>query len=135
MATVASDFDGVIHAYSRGYHDGTIYDNPVPGAFNALTRLMERYAVVIFTARNIHQVAEWLSAHGNYDVTTEWTPPFWNTRGVLLVTNVKPVAVAYIDDRGIRFESWDQALAALERFGPAPKPAGGGAVPTVRRTA
>jgi hypothetical protein len=122
MATVAVDFDGVIHAYSRGYHDGTIYDGPVPGAFGALATLMERYAVVIFTARDVHQVAGWMRTHGPDEVTTEWTPPFWNTRGVLLVTNIKPVAVAYIDDRGIRFENWDQALTELELFPPLPAP-------------
>lgn len=41
---------------------------------------------------------------------------FWSERGQLLVTNRKLPAVAYIDDRGIRFESWDQALADLARL-------------------
>lgn len=42
---------------------------------------------------------------------------FWNERGQLLVTNRKLPAVAYIDDRGIRFHNWAQALTDLERFG------------------
>src|SRR5690606_42044179 len=45
MKTVAVDFDGVIHAYSRGWQDGSIYDEPVPGAVDGLRQLMEQYAV------------------------------------------------------------------------------------------
>lgn len=123
MATVAVDFDGVIHAYSRGWQDGSIYDGPLTGALDALASLMERYAVFVHTTRSPRQVADWLIEHG-FDVATYEPDEFWNERGVLLVTNRKYPAVAYIDDRGIRFESWKQALADLERFEPAPKPTG-----------
>lgn len=33
--------------------------------------------------------------------------------GMLLVTNRKLPAVAYVDDRAVRFESWNQTLATL----------------------
>ncbi len=49
--TIAVDFDGVIHRYSRGWQDGSIYDPPVDGAVEALERLHHRYKVVIFTTR------------------------------------------------------------------------------------
>jgi hypothetical protein len=39
---------------------------------------------------------------------------FWNPRGQLLVTNRKLAAVAYLDDRAVRFTDWDQALAEPE---------------------
>ncbi len=39
--------------------------------------------------------------------------PFWNERGLLLVTDRKLAAEAYIDDRAVRFEDWAQALAAV----------------------
>ena len=34
--TIAVDFDGFIHKYSKGWHDGSIYDEPVEGAAEAL---------------------------------------------------------------------------------------------------
>lgn len=122
MKTVAVDFDGVIHAYSRGWQDGTIYDEPLPGALEGLTRLMRDYAVFVHTTRNAKQVARWIderSGRGIECVThispLPWKRQFWNRQGLLLVTNRKLPAIAYIDDRAIRFESWDQSLGDLAR--------------------
>ncbi|MFJ6729358.1 hypothetical protein ACIQPQ_31100 [Streptomyces sp. NPDC091281] len=39
---------------------------------------------------------------------------FWNDRARLLVANRKLPATAYIYDQGLRFESWEQTLAALD---------------------
>lgn len=119
VQTVAVDFDGVIHAYRRGWHDGTIYDEPVPGAFEALSVLMETYAVFVHTTRDPATVGRWIKANSGID--TAWhgdettLPEFWSDQTCILVTNRKLPAIAYIDDRGIRFESWDQALADLAK--------------------
>lgn len=112
--TIAVDFDGVIHAYSKGWHDGTIYDPPLPGALDGLRVLMEQHAVFIFTTRESGQVTEWLIGHG-FDAITDnpGVRVFWDQRGRLLVTNQKLAATAYLDDRAVRFENWEQALADL----------------------
>ncbi|GAA4226098.1 hypothetical protein GCM10022254_09930 [Actinomadura meridiana] len=147
--TIAVDFDGVIHAYSRGWQDGTIYDEPVPGAVDALHALMGQYAVFIHTSRDPEQVVPWLEGLG-FDVTADdpcvrcqgaggLAEPddddpvpggmyvedpcrdcegsgylrFWNERGRLLVTDRKLPAVAYVDDRAIRFTTWRDAFAQL----------------------
>jgi hypothetical protein len=130
--TIAIDFDGVIHAYSKGWHDGTIYDPPLPGAIEGLHALMEQHAVFIFTTREPEQVMPWLESHG-FDVTIDdrcgncpngipsictdckgsGLLTFWNHQGQLLVTNRKLAATAYLDDRAVRFTDWDQALADL----------------------
>lgn len=133
--TIAVDFDGVIHAYSLGWCDGTIYDPPLPGALDGLRALMDHDAVFIFTVREPEQVMPWLEQWG-FDVTidesscerchgqfTHEVPcqackgsgllTFWNQRGQLLVTNRKLPATAYLDDRAVRFADWDQALAVL----------------------
>jgi hypothetical protein len=143
--TVAVDFDGVIHLYTRGWFDGTIYDPPVPGALDALAALQADYAVFVHTTRQPVAVAEWLvrQGEGRIECVTEhpgeellWKltqfPPegrhwhvvgdstkvtdqrtFWDDKTRIFVTNRKLPAVAYIDDRGIRFTDWNQALADL----------------------
>lgn len=114
MPTIAVDFDGVIHRYSKGWHDGTIYDDLMPGACAALKQLMEKHAVFIHTTRSQADVAGWIMERCNICCTLGAPlTGFWNERGRLLVTGLKLPAVAYIDDRAIRFVSWGQALAEL----------------------
>lgn len=98
IKTICVDFDGVIHKYSKAYHDGTIYDEPVEGAKEALRLLRAKpYRIVILTARPKDGIAEWLDKHGFSPYVDE-------------VTNIKPQAVCYIDDRGIRFTNWRDML-------------------------
>lgn len=113
--TVAVDFDGVIHRYSKGWRDGSIYDPPMPGAVEGLQALMAQYAVFVFTTRPAAQAAEWLAGRG-FAVRVDGdpdSPEFWNARGVLLVANRKLPAVAYLDDRAVRFTGWPRALSSL----------------------
>jgi hypothetical protein len=113
--TVAVDFDGVIHRYGRGWQDGTIYDVPMPGAIDGLKRLQERYAVFVFTSREVEQVVPWMTALG-LDVVADGPPypQFWNSREQILVTNRKLPAVAYVDDRAVPFVDWDALAAQID---------------------
>lgn len=122
MSTVAVDFDGVLHSYERGWADGTIYGDWKPGAVTALSQLMQEHAVFIHTTRSPKQVARWIERMSGYgfECTTRvprtgWLrrPGFWNEHGTLLVTSRKLAAIAYIDDRAVRFEDWPQSLRAL----------------------
>lgn len=122
--TIAIDFDGVIHTYERGWADGSIYGDFMPGAFEALFKLMDRDAVFIHTTRPAKQVARWIDRTSGYQIECvthmspwpwQWRRTFWNTRGLLLVTNRKLPATVYIDDRAHRFEDWEQTLATLNQ--------------------
>lgn len=121
-ATLAIDFDGVIHTYERGWADGTIYGDYKPGALTALHHLLDHYAVFIHTTRSPRQVARWIERTSGYGIECTTRLPrtwygrrhlFWNTTGLLLVTDRKLPAVAYLDDRAVHFTDWSQALTGL----------------------
>jgi len=117
VQTVAVDFDGVLHSYDKGWHDGTIYGDWKPGAVVALSQLMQRYAVFIHTTRDAKQVARWIEQKSGYAFECTTRVPrsgFWNEQGVLLVTDRKLAAIAYIDDRAVRFTNWPDALTAVD---------------------
>lgn len=98
------DFDGVIHRYSKGWHDGTAYDPPMPGAQGAINVLMQQgREVVVFSTRDADQIHEWLRKWG--------FPP-------LRVTNVKEPAQFILDDRALRFETWELALGDVNDLYP-----------------
>ena len=106
---VAVDFDGVIRHYDLiPIPDLATYDwendlraGPIEGAFDALKMLVDcGYKVVIFTVRK------------NHDKIREWADRFPGGSIIrqLEITNTKPIAMAYIDDRGIRFTNWPDML-------------------------
>ena len=106
--TIAIDFDGPIHKYSKGWQDGKIYDEPVEGALEAMAELYHKgYEIVIFTTReDIREVDYWIDKQCDkcFAVTSEQRELKYE------VTNKKPPAIAYIDDRGIRFTNWKDML-------------------------
>jgi hypothetical protein len=110
--TMAVDFDGVIHRYSKGWQDGTIYDPPVEGAREALAQIQARYSVVIFTTR-VNPAMR--GAETQMDAVLAWLESNGFRRGEHFdeVTHVKPPALAYIDDRAIRFTDWEATLDEL----------------------
>lgn len=133
--TIAIDFDGVIHKYSAGWKDGTIYDDEIPGVFESIKALCDSgYSIVILSTREPKQIKKWLlpkimisdyehSGPGNDP--TEWVAPrygytckiipkstkFWNEMFVIGITNRKIPAHVYLDDRGLKFNGdWTQSV-------------------------
>lgn len=102
---IALDFDGVIHKYSKKWHDGTIYDEPVPGAKEAIEGFINAgYEVIIFTCR-----PDLIELH-------QWMKQKLGITGIF-ATNTKPIADIYIDDNGLRFHNWTQVNVDLVRLG------------------
>lgn len=102
--TVCLDFDGVFNNY-RGY-DGDNLGTPRPGLKEFLESLCQEYSITIFSARRYPLIIKWLEAHDLLDYVDN-------------VTSIKPVAMAYLDDRGIRFDGdYNKALAQIKDFKP-----------------
>ena len=114
--TIAIDFDGVLHRYSKGWLKvDYVYDPPVEGAAQALIKLKEQgHKIYVFSVRTNtiyhkdakHQakiMADWLQEHGiPYD-------RIW--------TFSKPLADIYIDDRAIGFKGdWQQTMQEIATF-------------------
>lgn len=110
--SIALDFDGVIHRYSKGWHTKDIYDPPNEGAYDALWELSHRFGVFIFTARPAADVIAWCQQQFPEMVFEEIGPDvrYWDRKNVIGVTNRKLPAVAYVDDRGIRFTNFRDIL-------------------------
>ena len=71
------------------------------GAVDGFRKLAANYRVVIFTARHdLEHVSDWLVENGF---------------GRHEVTNRKPRAEVYLDDKALRFESWDAVLRDVAR--------------------
>jgi hypothetical protein len=139
--TIAVDFDGVIHAYSKGWQDGTCYDKPVLEALESISLLMESgYSVFILSTRNPRQIKIWLKMwayKSDYEINgmggdpTDFSFPicgftveviplwkkFWNKKNVLGITRRKLAAHAYVDDRAILFKGdWRMTVQDIITF-------------------
>lgn len=117
---IALDFDGVIHFYRKGWANGEIYDEPMPGAFEAIQKLLEKYHVFIMSTRPAAQIVTWITPFLNpLGIAVMEIPPeekFWNGRGlepIVGITNRKLAAEFYVDDRGIHFTNWEEVLAQV----------------------
>lgn len=105
--TVCLDFNGVLDTYNGWIYggNGTEYP-PRDGVVAFLEELHQNYTVVVCTVINPVDVQQWLSKH-NLDIYIDY------------VTNIKPVALAYIDDRAIPFNGdFDVCLDKLYTFQP-----------------
>ena len=113
--TISIDFDGVIHNDNLGWHDGTIYGDPIEGSLEAIKKLAENYKLILFTAKakpdrplvdgktGAELIWEWLKKH---DIDKYFSE----------ITAEKPRCLFYVDDKAIRFINWNDALQDIENF-------------------
>jgi len=106
------DFDGVIHNDHLGFHDGTIYGEPIPGSIESIKELSQKFKLIIYTCKanpkrplidnktGIELIWEWLDKHGIKDCISD-------------VTFNKPTALAYIDDKAFRFINWNETIQSV----------------------
>jgi hypothetical protein len=107
------DFDGVIHDDSKGFHDGTIYGEPIPGALDALKTLSKHFRIIIFTAK-AKPDRPLINGMSGSDLVEEWLLKYDVLKHVAEITSEKPRALLYIDDKGYRFENWKSTLSFIK---------------------
>ena len=112
---VGIDFDKVIHKCSKGFYDGTIYDEPVDGAFEALQKLAEKYTIIVYTCK-AKPDRGLVNGKSGTELVWQWLRDHDMAQFVSKVTAEKPRARFYIDDKAIRFTDWDSTFEMIEEI-------------------
>lgn len=98
--TIAVDFDGVLNNYI-GYDPDNLF-TPRDGVEDFLIELNKEFEIIIYSTRNKSHIIKWLEKYHLDKYVKE-------------VTNNKPPAVAYIDDRAVRFNGdYNECLDNLQ---------------------
>ena len=112
---IGIDFDGVIHNMDKGYHDGTVYGDPIPGALDALKRLAKDYTIIVYTAK-AKPSRPLVNGKTGTELVWEWLKKYDVSQYVKEVTAEKPRAILYIDDNGYRFNNWELTLEFIDKL-------------------
>jgi hypothetical protein len=101
---VCVDLDGVLNQFD-GWKGADYFHPPRPGAREFLKRIHQLgYEIVIFTVRWKPHVEQWLLLNNLAEYVTE-------------VTDKKPAAHVYIDDRALCFRGdFQEALESIAKF-------------------
>jgi hypothetical protein len=103
------DFDGTIHKYSKGWKDGTVYDEPISGAKQFIDQLKDDgFEVVVFTSRlSVSSLGQEV-VNEQKEMIEMWLKKY----GIEVdgITAEKIPATAYIDDLAIEFDGWNHEL-------------------------
>jgi|TARA_Y100000389_G_C17428804_1_gene501257 hypothetical protein len=105
------DFDGVIHKNSKGFHNGTIYDEPIEGAIESIKYLNEHlgYNLVIYSCK-ANPGRPLIKGKNGIELIWDWLEKYNIKDNVKDVTYIKPNALVYIDDKGMKFNNWDECI-------------------------
>lgn len=100
---VSIDFDGVLNTY-KGWKGEKVIYTPYPGVDNFLEKLSDEYNVIVSSIRRADNIAAWLHEYNLDDY-------------IFGITDKKPNAIAYIDDRAILFDgNYNKVLKTLKNF-------------------
>lgn len=105
LPTLAIDLDGVLHDYNSVLNAGIMGD-PIKGSKEAMDFLYKKgYTLVIYSIKadtkyGEKKVSEWLNQHEipYHDISVS-----------------RPAAALYLDDKGLQFKNWKQAIRDIDK--------------------
>lgn len=120
--TICIDFDGVLADYSKGYQGLDVFGNMLPNADIGTKVLKEKgWTIIVYTTRPATDaLKKWLDDNKiSYDYINENPDqPKDSKEGCKLIADI------YLDDRGMRFDKWNEwLLREIAEFVPTAKPA------------
>ena len=110
---IAIDFDGVLHNFDKGFHDGTCYGEPIEGSIEALKILSKKYNVIIYSSKCLpdRPLVEGLTGREHI---IKWLQKYDALKYVKDITHLKVRAKYYIDDKAIHFNNnWDEIIEKI----------------------
>ena len=110
---IGIDFDGVIHKNSKGFHDGTIYDEPIEGVKKGLEYLSKSYKLVIYTCK-ANPDRPLINGKTGSKLIYDWLVKYELDSYIYNIVYEKPNAKYYIDDKAICFIDWNQILKTVK---------------------
>lgn len=113
---VCFDFDGVIHKYSKGWQDGSIYDEYNKEVLD-LMLFLQKSGIPIFicSTRETVQIINWWNKQGFWcDACGTGSQTFWKELNLIGVTNKKLPAQLYIDDRAYKYNGQNMKQIILD---------------------
>ena len=102
---IAIDFDGVIHNDYLGFHDGTIYGEPIEGALESIRELSNNFKIKIFSCKS-NPDRPLVDGETGTELIDDWLVKYGIRDCISDIVWGKPNAMYYIDDKGIRFTNW-----------------------------
>lgn len=109
IKNLSIDFDGVLHTFDKGYHDGTCYGEPIHGSLDSIRELSKKYKIIIFTAK-AKPNRPLVNGKNGTELVWEWLEKYKIADCISEVTSEKPRSFLYIDDKGYRFENWNDTI-------------------------
>ena len=109
IKNLSIDFDGVLHTFDKGYHDGTCYGEPIHGSLDSIRELSKKYKIIIFTAK-AKPNRPLVNGKNGTELVWEWLEKYKIADCISEVTSEKPRSFLYIDDKGYRVENWNDTI-------------------------
>ena len=109
--TINIDFDGVVHNFSKGFLDGTIYDKPQEGTEESLKLLKDKgFNLILFTARINAE-------HDGKQNIIDWLTKYDLLKYFSLITDKKMPSILIIDDSAVRHTDWKTTMKKISKLG------------------